>query len=1494
MEKKIKKHRSSSNAGTRRSTGRKHTNRVQAGPNIPDEFDRLRNRSPQADSEQGPQLTSGSQATLDKRRDGPLVAVVFSKDRAMQLEAMLLSFHRHCRDYDLVRVNVLYTSSDDRHENQYRQLQEVFENVTFVRETDFKNDLLALLSGYRFVLFLVDDNLFVAGFALADAWHHLDHQPRALAFSLRLGRNITYHYMSDCPQTVPAFTALDENILTYDWTSATCYFGYPLDLSSSVYRVQDLRPLLMSLVYTNPNTLEAALDLCKAQYWHKRNRLLCYARSVAFCNPINVVQRTYKNRGGNRTRFSVDHLARQFDAGKRIDIVPFAGFTPSAAHQEMDFNFKNADRGSASTAPGTPGVAQSAEGISVSIVIVTYNRCQWLAEALQSALSQRYRATEIIVVDDGSSDDTEAVVHSFADQSIRYLKMENNQGRARARNTGVREAVGDYILWLDDDDLLSADTLQGYAALLGENPQYNLMYGKLQYFDGSSGADRRLLDPRDWSNQPNHLLNGLLLGCVVPNPGTLVKKTLYRQAGDYDPRYLRAQDYEFWTRAAQFAYPKKVDAVVCRYRIHDRNVSYGGNIDTSYESIIMRRLLQRHPLQELFPDLDWREPSAARAEAYGTLAAKLFEYSDYFNACKYLQQIPIVDLKPENVVQRIKCDLYMGHFNRAARELQNLAAAVKLKPAVAQAIQEHKRAYISDVDTTKANFDAQSPEILKRRLRELINRYDTTFDNLMLMGRLLERTGLSAQSYTFYKTAVRCNPENEEAMRLALRVACTEDKKRELLAVRDRILFKETIHHASKTDALGDAGSRAAAPASQTILNGPDGQLQIESILNEGRRWHQAEETDRAVKVLLAGIKINPDQGKLYYTLADILRDSHQYNAALGVLEQIPSGGDALDSLALKAFCCLSLGQYEKALPLVERMLAFYPVSAPVLNLQGQLALQAGDTAAAQACFKQALAAAPDDGRSYYYLGSLSWAEKQQAEALDWFEKGFERTPTDTDIRHGYYTAIKTLGVTETILKVCEKAARTHPLNKKLQYMYIEFLLGLEHWDRAMSSTEAVMAAFGIDEGLLGAALAVRKKIGPMQIDPSAASHATVSLCMIVKDEAEHLARCLESVKPVVDEIIVVDTGSADHTPNIAKAYGAKVSFIDWTWDFAAARNHAISQASGAFIFILDADEMLSPLDYKAFKAVVREAASSTAAYSIVTRNYTPLMNPIGWVANDGRYAREEAGSGWCPSEKVRLFPNDPRFRFEYPVHEVVGPSLQRAGIAIKMCTIPIHHYGKLDTQKNRLKNETYFDIGLKKRDQLENDTTALYELAVQAVELERYQEARDLWQRYIQLAPETPIAFISLGTVHEKLGNYRQALKMALKAVELDPELKEAHHNCALMELFTGDAPAAITRLERLLKGEPSYAAAQFKLAVAYCCDERENKWRHGIDALRCTPLGDGLPLACREMADSLMAAGQQNYALRLLEATLAHVSDDDELRLLLDKCRLRELATV
>ncbi len=152
-------------------------------------------------------------------------------------------------------------------------------------------------------------------------------------------------------------------------------------------------------------------------------------------------------------------------------------------------------------------------------------------------------------------------------------------------------------------------------------------------------------------------------------------------------------------------------------------------------------------------------------------------------------------------------------------------------------------------------------------------------------------------------------------------------------------------------------------------------------------------------------------------------------------------------------------------------------------------------------------------------------------------------------------------------------------------------------------------------------------------------------------------------------------------------------------------------KASGDWILVLDGDEVLSPADHAALADIVHSKPGKPAAYSLTTRNYTNLVSAQGWTANDGRYTREETGTGWHPSTKVRLFSNDPRIRFRNPVHEVVEPSLLEAGISIKPCSIPVHHYGKMNTGKTAAKAEDYYLLGRKKLEETggaaESDTGA-------------------------------------------------------------------------------------------------------------------------------------------------------------------------------------------
>jgi hypothetical protein len=145
-----------------------------------------------------------------------------------------------------------------------------------------------------------------------------------------------------------------------------------------------------------------------------------------------------------------------------------------------------------------------------------------------------------------------------------------------------------------------------------------------------------------------------------------------------------------------------------------------------------------------------------------------------------------------------------------------------------------------------------------------------------------------------------------------------------------------------------------------------------------------------------------------------------------------------------------------------------------------------------------------------------------------------------------------------------------------------------------------------------------------------------LSAALIVRDEARHLSGCLVSLRGLVDEIVVVDTGSVDATRDIACAHGAHVYDVAWQDDFAAARNAALDRCSSDWILYIDADERVQP-----------------------TRR-EDLVHVLTDRRLGGCYVRLVAKSGHLPYREMRLFRGDPRIRFEGVIHENIWPALHR------------------------------------------------------------------------------------------------------------------------------------------------------------------------------------------------------------------------------------------
>jgi len=264
------------------------------------------------------------------------IACIFSKDRAFQLEAMLRSFLSHVEDARTARLAVLFRATDARHARQYALLASMHPEVTFVAEQDFRADLLSLIGASRVVMFMVDDTLITRTFSLVRALEALTSEPQALGFSFRLGMNTTYFYMLDRPQALPAFHAVGRGILQYDWRVAEHDFGYPLEVSSSLYRTADLLPVLREMDFRNPNRLEAELATRRDTFVDCRPLLLCFERSVAFSAPLNLVQQEFPNRSRGTADCSAEALSRLFDQGFRLDVAAWTDHTARGAHEEID------------------------------------------------------------------------------------------------------------------------------------------------------------------------------------------------------------------------------------------------------------------------------------------------------------------------------------------------------------------------------------------------------------------------------------------------------------------------------------------------------------------------------------------------------------------------------------------------------------------------------------------------------------------------------------------------------------------------------------------------------------------------------------------------------------------------------------------------------------------------------------------------------------------------------------------------------------------------------------------------------------------------------------------------------------------------------------------------------------------------------------------------------------------------------------------------------
>lgn len=232
---------------------------------------------------------------------------------------------------------------------------------------------------------------------------------------------------------------------------------------------------------------------------------------------------------------------------------------------------------------------------TVSVVIPVYNRGKFVAETINSALAQTYRDFEIIAIDDGSTDDSLAVLRSFGDQ-IQLVQHPNgeNRGQSAAINLGLKHARGRLIAVLDSDDLWAPEKLSVLVGYLDAHPEIGLVYSNGQWVDEEGRSKGVIYGPAhiETSDPAKVLMN-----CYFALPSnSVVRREAYDKAGGFDESLRTAQDHDMAVRLAEVARLAYVDRVLWSYRRHTASVSKrSGEKRWRVGFLILEKARRRYP-----------------------------------------------------------------------------------------------------------------------------------------------------------------------------------------------------------------------------------------------------------------------------------------------------------------------------------------------------------------------------------------------------------------------------------------------------------------------------------------------------------------------------------------------------------------------------------------------------------------------------------------------------------------------------------------------------------------------------------------------------------------------------------------------------------------------------------------------------------------------------------------------------------------------------------
>jgi len=268
----------------------------------------------------------------------------------------------------------------------------------------------------------------------------------------------------------------------------------------------------------------------------------------------------------------------------------------------------------------------------VSVVIPAYNRAHCVEKAIDSVLAQTVDRIEIILVDDGSTDNTRDIIAEKYGDRVRYIFQEN-QGIPGARNTGINHSRGEYVAFLDSDDSWRPNKLEKQLRLFEEHPEYGMVAcrcAKIQCAENPKKPDRPL-SYQGRRGKSGWILKDLFAKNFIRTSSVIIRKNCFEKVGLFDETLLQTQDYDLWLRMAA-AYPVGfINESLTVYLDNARGIS----TDSLLGRLYRQRALEKAYLKKAVPKKLYRR---RMAQAYNVIGRHYLRRGDRAKGLKYLKQ----------------------------------------------------------------------------------------------------------------------------------------------------------------------------------------------------------------------------------------------------------------------------------------------------------------------------------------------------------------------------------------------------------------------------------------------------------------------------------------------------------------------------------------------------------------------------------------------------------------------------------------------------------------------------------------------------------------------------------------------------------------------------------------------------------------------------------------------------------------------------------------